>query len=341
MLLLIIFAAVALGFSFLCSILEAALLSITPSYIAGLKDDNPKLFERLRHLKDDIDDPLAAILTLNTIAHTAGATGVGAQVAVLFGETWLGVASAVMTLAILIVSEIIPKTIGAKFWRALAPLLPPVLNVMIWVLKPFVWLSKMITRRIGDGEPDTDIRAELKAMASIGHEQQALDEGERRVIANILSLHEIRVDKVMTPRTVVESLRPEQTVAEVRHHLVSTPFSRYPVLNDKDEALGYVHKSDLLEVEDERTVGELARAMALFRTDTNIEAVFGEMLRDRQHLGLVYDDLGTWVGLVTMEDIIETILGQEIMDETDNVANLRHYARQRWSRKLKRKGAPE
>ncbi|MFP1682746.1 CNNM domain-containing protein [Alloalcanivorax sp. C16-1] len=340
MTLLIVFAAVSIGFSFLCSILEAALLSITPSYIAGLRDEKPVLFRRLRRLKDDIDDPLAAILTLNTVAHTAGATGVGAQVAVVFGEAYLGVASAVMTLVILIFSEIIPKTIGAKYWRSLAPALPPVLRVMVLVLKPFVWLSKLVTRQFGTGEPDTDIRAELKAMAEIGRDQQALDEDERRVITNILNLHEIKVGKVMTPRTVVRSLRPDDTVDPVRQQLVNQPFSRYPVINEHDEALGYVHKSDLLDMEGSRKIGEVMRGMTPYRSTMNIEYVFGEMLRQRQHLGMVYDELGTWVGLITMEDVIETILGQEIMDETDNVSNLRRYAKQRWSRRLRKRDRP-
>ena len=337
MILLIAFAAVSIAFSFLCSILEAALLSITPSYIAGLREDKPKLFKDLRRLKDNIDDPLAAILTLNTVAHTAGATGVGAQVAVVFGEAYLGVASAVMTLAILIFSEIIPKTIGAKYWRGLAPALAPLLRIMVFVLKPFVWLSRLVTRQFGTGEPDIDVRGELKAMAEIGRDQQALDEDERRVITNILNLHEITVENVMTPRTVVRSLSPEETVEQVRHRLASVPFSRYPVINEHDEALGYLHKSDLLDVEGERKVGELMRGMTPFRSSMSIEHVFGEMLRQRQHLGMVHDDLGTWVGLITMEDVIETILGQEIMDETDNVANLRRYARQRWSRRLKKR----
>ena len=171
MTLLIIFAAVSIGFSFLCSILEAALLSITPSFIGGLRETRPKLYEALRSYKEDIDKPLSAILTLNTVAHTVGATGVGAQVAVVFGEAWLGAASAIMTLAILILSEIIPKTIGAKYWRSLAPMLPPVLNFIMISLMPFVWLSKLITSRIGGGEHDVDVRAEIRALADMGKDQ--------------------------------------------------------------------------------------------------------------------------------------------------------------------------
>ena len=199
MTLLIIFAAVSIGFSFLCSILEAALLSITPSFIAGLRENRPKLYETLRSYKDDIDKPLSAILTLNTVAHTVGATGVGAQVAVVFGEAWLGAASAVMTLAILVLSEIIPKTIGAKYWRALAPMLPPVLQFIMIALMPFVWLSKLITSRIGGGEHDVDVRAEIRALADMGKDQDALDDNEFQVIQNVLRLHDIKVGTIMTP----------------------------------------------------------------------------------------------------------------------------------------------
>ena len=331
MTLLIIYAAVALGFSFLCSVLEASLLSITPSFIAQQRENRPRLFERLRALKDNIDDPLAAILTLNTIAHTAGATGVGAQVAVVFGEAYLGAASAVMTLAILIFSEIIPKTIGAKFWRSLAPMLPATLKFIMVPLKPFIWLSNMITRRIGANEPETDFRAEIRALADISFDREALDADEKRMIRNVLGLHEITVDTIMTPRQVTEVVAPHLTVAEFRGIKRHKPFTRYPVINAKNEALGYVHAGNLLTADDDVELGELAHDMAPFRSDMSVERVFTDMLRRRQHMGLVYNELGTWVGLVTIEDVIESILGQEIMDETDKVADLRRYARERWT----------
>ena len=180
MVLLVAFVVLSIGFSFMCSILEAALLSLTPSYIAQLKESRPKLHDALSKLKSDIDKPLAAILTLNTIAHTVGATGVGAQVSIIFGEAYIGIASAVMTLLILILSEIIPKTIGASYWRTLAPALPPVLRIMIWILTPFIWLSEMITNRINKKENDVDLRSEIKALARLGHEEKAIDGDEAR-----------------------------------------------------------------------------------------------------------------------------------------------------------------
>lgn len=338
MLLLIAFAAISIGFSFLCSVLEATLLSVTPSYIASLREQRPRLFEQLRQLKDNIDDPLAAILTLNTVAHTVGATGVGAQVAVVFGEIWIGVASGVMTFAILVFSEIIPKTIGARFWRELAPYLPVVLRFIMVPLKPFIWFSNIITRRIGGQEPDIDIRAEISALTEIGREHQALDEDERRVIQNILRLHEITVDSVMTPRTVCRFVAPDLTVAAFREDYEKLPFTRYPIVDNEDATLGYVHKSDVLTAEGDALVMTVAREAMTTRIKADIESLFSDMLRQRQHMAVVYDEQNVWAGLVTMEDIIETILGLEIMDETDNVANMRRYARTRWSRRLRRLG---
>lgn len=337
MTLLILFFVLSIGFSFLCSILEASLLSITPSYIASLRKDNPSLFARLRKLKDDIDDPLSAILTLNTIAHTAGATGVGAQVAVLFGEAWLGAASAVMTLAILILSEIIPKTIGARYWRGIAPALPPVLGFLMKALLPFVWLSKQVTRRLTSGEEETDIRGEISALAEIGRDQQALDEDERRIIQNVLRFHEIKVSAVMTPRTVCKVLSPDTTLEEFRQRVRSTPFSRFPVLDDEGEALGYIHKADVITIAEGAPLMDSLRQIKRVKANTNIEFLFSEMLRERQHMAIVYDELGTWLGIVTLEDLLETLLGTEIMDETDNVSNLRRYAKQRWSRRLRQR----
>lgn len=339
MTLLVAFAVLSIGFSFLCSILEASLLSVTPSYIASLKKERPELFARLRALKDNVDDPLSAILTLNTVAHTVGATGVGAQVAVVFGEAWLGLASAVMTLAILILSEIIPKTIGAKYWRTIAPRLPAILGVMIKALLPFIWLSKQITRRIASSEPDTDIRAEISALAEIGRDQQALDEDERRMILNVLRFHEIKVSAVMTPRTVCKFVAPDITTVQFREQVKKSPFSRYPVIDGDGETLGYLHRADLITLEDDVNLLDHMRRVKRVKGNTNIELVFSEMLRERQHLAVVYDELGTWLGIVTLEDILETLLGTEIMDETDNVSNLRRYAKQRWSRRLKKYGS--
>ncbi|WP_119396242.1 CNNM domain-containing protein [Salinibius halmophilus] len=335
MTLLLLFAAISIGFSFLCSILEAALLSITPSYIRSLHAENPVLSERLRKLKDKIDDPLSAILTLNTIAHTAGATGVGAQVAVLFGEAWLGVASAVMTLLILILSEIIPKTIGAVYWRSLAPYLPSTLGVMMWVFAPFLWLSQFITRRIGANEHENDVRAEISALAAIGRDQHVIDEEERKIIVNTLYLHEIKAKDIMTPRTVSRVAHPDMPVNEFFDWSKSLPFSRFPLIGEDGLCVGYIHKGDLSSVDGQRALREVCHDALTVKDETNIDYLLGEMLRGRQHICVVYDSLGTWLGIVTLEDILETVLGQEIIDESDSVSDLRRYAKQRWSRKLK------
>lgn len=336
MTLLIIFAAVSVGFSFLCSILEAALLSVTPSYIAGLRESQPKLYKKLREYKDDIDKPLSAILTLNTVAHTVGATGVGAQVAVVFGEAWLGAASAIMTFVILVFSEIIPKTIGAKYWRSLAPLLPSILQFIMMSLLPFVWLSKLITSRIGGGGHDVEVRAEIRALADMGKDQSALAEDEYRVIHNILRLHGIKVGAVMTPRSVCRTVAPDTTLAAFLDNEQNKPFSRFPVMSPKGEAVGYIHKSDLLGCSGDQLIGELAHEVTIVPASMGIDKLFHVMLVQRQHLFMVYDDHGTWLGLITLEDILESIIGREIMDESDSVADLRLYARHRWNRHLKK-----
>ncbi|MDX1526142.1 MAG: CNNM domain-containing protein [Pseudidiomarina maritima] len=334
MFLLILFAFIAVGISFLCSILEAALLSITPSYVAQLKAEQPVLHSKLQALKDNIDRPLAAILTLNTVAHTAGAAGVGAQVGVVFGDGYLAIASAVMTVLILVLSEILPKTIGAKFWRQLAPLLPGILNLMILILKPFIWLSDQVTKRIG-GEEDVDVRSEIKALATLGEEQKIIDTDERRVISNILDLHTIRVRDVMTPRTVCESVRPDETVSDFLYRVKSMPYSRFPIIDADEVPHGIILRNEALESDTSQNIAELAREAEIVSEMVNVEKLMARLIQQRQHMALVYDEHGTWMGLVTLEDIIETILGQPIMDETDTVPSLRRYAQQRWGKRLK------
>ncbi|MEC9483484.1 MAG: CNNM domain-containing protein [Halomonas sp.] len=339
MLLLALFALLSISVSFLCSILEAALLSLTPSFIAQQRDTRPQLHEKLFRLKDNIDQPLAAILTLNTVAHTVGATGVGAQVTVVFGEAYLGAASAIMTLLILVTSEIIPKTLGATYWRQLAPLLPPLLGSMVWLLRPFIWLSELITNRIGSSEADVDMRGEIKALAQIGLEEKALDADETRAIINILNLHTMRIRDVMTPRTVCVTVNPLMTVAEFDSNLGKSPFTRFPVMDGGEHALGYVHKADTYHADDKAILKSLMHPVNSLNGDENVEQAFGLMLRERHHMCVVYDDLGTWLGVITLEDIIEAILGHDIVDETDNVSNLRKYAKQRWVKRT-RKMAP-
>ncbi|MFI0472107.1 CNNM domain-containing protein [Halomonas sp. HMF6819] len=340
MLLLIVTATFAIFFSFLCSILEAALLSITPSYIARLKNENPSLHASLNALKTNIDRPLAAILTLNTIAHTVGATAVGAQAAVVFGEASIAIVSAVMTLLILVLSEIIPKTIGATYWRPLSPLLPRLLKPMILVLLPFIWLSEQITRRLGSAEHDVDLREEIKALARVGLEEKVLDDDESRTIVNMLNLHEIAVSRAMTPRTVCVTVTPNMTVAEFDGQHGKASFTRFPVMDSAEQPFGYVHKADIYHADDDKSMRELMHSIGRVDVDHHVEQVFVSMLKDHLHMRVVYDEHGTFVGLITLEDILETILGQDIVDETDSVTNLRHHARQRWLSRVKRGREP-
>ncbi|MGO3057804.1 CNNM domain-containing protein [Halomonas sp. AOP43-A1-21] len=337
MFLLITIATLSIALSFLCSILEAALLSLTPSYIARLKEDKPKLHASLSQLKTSIDRPLAAILTLNTIAHTVGATAVGAQAAVVFGEASIAIVSAVMTMLILILSEIIPKTIGATYWRGLAPLLPRLLKPMIVGLLPFIWMSEQITRRLGTSEHDVDLRDEIKVLARVGLEEKVLDADESRTIINMLNLHEIAVSQAMTPRTVCVTVPPNMDVKTFDQQYSKTPFTRFPVMDNGEMAFGYVHKADMYHADDAKTMRELMHPIASVDIAHNVEHVFASMLKDHLHMRVVYDEHGTFVGLITLEDIIEAILGQDIIDETDSVANLRHHAKQRWLTRIKHK----
>lgn len=333
--LLIAFALLSIAVSFICSILEAALLSITPSYIAQQKLTRPRLYEQLKSLKDQIDQPLAAILTLNTVAHTVGATGVGAQVTKVFGDGYLGIASAVMTVLILILSEIVPKTIGARYWPQLASVLPFILNSMITLLKPFIWLSDQVMKMFGGSHHEHDLRQEIKALTVLGRELNKLDEDEQRVIANILDLHDVKVRDIMTPRTVCETASPDEPLSDFIERVKTGQFSRYPVL-DKDEApLGIAFRYDILNITEQQTVGDLMKPVKVIGDKMNVEQLMTQLMHERQHMCLVYDEYGSWQGLITMEDVLEAIIGQPIMDETDDIPNMRRFAKRRWAHKLK------
>lgn len=334
MTLLIAFAFLAIGVSFLCSVLEAVLLSITPSYIVSLKESQPKLYEKLNNLKERIDQPLAAILTLNTVAHTFGAAGVGAQVGIVFGDGYLAASSAILTFLVLILSEIIPKTLGAKYWDKLAPFLPSTLNAMIFMLKPFIMLSDVITRSLGKEGPKMDIRSQIKALTKLGRERKMLDEDEQRVISNILDLHEMQLKSLLTPRTVCQYIKLESTAGENRELLRETSFSRYPVLEEENPK-GIVFRNELLDAEANTPISELMSPLQIFKETDSAESALTSLLNEHQHMALVFDEYGTWLGLVTMEDIFESILGLTIMDETDNIPNMRRHARRRWEHRMK------
>lgn len=336
MTLLIAFAVLSIGVSLICSVLEASLLSITPSFIAKQKKDHPKRHASLQRLKDRIDQPLAAILTLNTFAHTVGATGVGAQVALVFGDKYLGAASAVMTVLILVLSEILPKSIGARYWRSIAPFLPPILNSMILLLRPFIWLSDQIMKLFQNQTEGDDLREEIKALATLGRQMDELDKDEQRVIANILDLDDIHTGQIMTPRTVCEFIPPDLTVAEFTERIRYGRFSRYPVLDSDEAPLGMLFRFDMVHAEPGQSVREHLKPVKVVSDKLSVKGLMALFLTERQHQFLVYDEYGSWLGLVTMEDVIETILGKPIMDETDDIPNMRRYARRRWKHRLKK-----
>ncbi len=321
--------------------MEAALLSITPSYIAQLQDKSPKWYKKVSKLKQNIDTPLAAILTLNTIAHTVGAAGVGAQVAAMYGQAYLGLASGAMTLAILVLSEILPKTIGAKYWKKLVPTMCVTLNAMVIILKPFLYISDFVMGIFGEAE-GTDIKDEIKALARMGKDEGILDDNKFRIITNVINLQEVKVKDVMTPRTVVHVVRPGMKIKEFDKFLTSSPFSRFPIIDEKEQNYhGYIHKSSSYKADDNDPVEKFARPMRSFSPEARLEDVLSFMLLDHNHMALVIDEFENWDGIITLEDIIETILGKEIVDETDTVADMRLYAKLKWKKRKEQKGIEE
>lgn len=340
MILLIVYATTAIAISFLCSVMEAALLSIVPSYIAQIEETNPKLFRQISLLKAKIDRPLAAILSLNTVAHTVGATGVGAQVTELYGQAYIGWASGIMTFLILVLSEILPKSIGTKYWKQLIPSMVIVLNVMIAIMLPFIWLSGSITRWFTNNSNDAaNIPNEIRALARMAQASNVLNEARTRTISNVVRLDEIKLKDIMTPRTVVHVVRPGMKIADFDNFLSSTPFSRFPIIDEKETTfLGYIHKSSSYKAKDADIVDQYARQMHSFSPDAEIEDVLNLMLKEHNHMALIIDQFGNWQGIVTLEDIIETILGAEIVDETDTVADMQQYAKQKWKKKQELKG---
>ncbi|MFN3169519.1 MAG: CNNM domain-containing protein [Hyphomicrobiales bacterium] len=347
MTLLILFVVLAIGVSFLCSILEAVLLSITPSFVEAAEEDRPKLANKLRGLRTDIERPLAAILSLNTIAHTVGATGAGAQAAVVFDDAGVGIFSAVLTLGILILSEIIPKTLGATYWRPLAPFAVRVLPWLIIAQLPLVWMSQWITRLLTRGKIEAEVsRDEITALATAGQRLGVVEEDETRIVANLFRLPEIAIKEVMTPRTVIEHVRADATITEVLAERDVFTHSRLPVTGQTiDEVRGFALTRDLLLAavrgKGEQTVQDFSRDITRVTEATDLDTLLDSLMDQDAHIALVEDDYGGTAGLVTMEDVLETLLGTEIMDEHDKAADLRKVARARAKQKRQNEAAAE
>jgi CBS domain containing-hemolysin-like protein len=344
-LLLFMYVLLALVFSFLCSVAEAVLLSITPSYIAGRREAKPRLASMLKRLRqDNVDQSLAAILTLNTIAHTVGAIGSGAKATIVFGSTWFGLFSAVMTLMILLLSEIIPKTLGTVFWRRLAYPTAIFVRGLILVLYPLIKISEWLTRLIAHRK-DLHVfsREEFIAMASIGEQTGKIDREESRIIRNLFRFESLKVADIMTPRTVISALRQEMTVAEATDAVARTPFSRLPLFGKNlDDVTGFVLKSDLLlckaRDQDDLKLDTLRREIPTVDENMSLSGLLEFLLDKRQHIAMVTDEYGGTQGLVTLEDVVETLLGMEIVDEMDTVEDMQALARQQWQKRARALG---
>ncbi|NOY90701.1 MAG: HlyC/CorC family transporter [Deltaproteobacteria bacterium] len=353
MTLLLTYIALAVGVSFFCSVLEATLLSLTPAFIAGLRETRPQLGARLSRLHGSVDRPLSAILSLNTIANTLGAAAVGAQAQRLWGSDALAVVSALLTFLILVFAEIIPKTLGAVFWRRLAPMASIALPMMIGLLFPLVWASEHLTNLVkrGGKERGAVSREDVAALARLGGQQGALDASESRILEGLFRFRELYARDIMTPRTVVFALAASMRVGEaIKQHRL-TIFSRIPIYEDGVEDVhGYVLKDDLLlraaKDELELPLSELAREMLIIPDSLPLPALFEQLVAKRQQIALIVDEYGGFDGIVTMEDLLETLLGFEIVDEADRVKDMREMARRRWERKARmleseRPGPPE
>lgn len=340
MTLLLIYLAIAIGISFLCSVLEAVLLSITPSYVEQTSQTNPKAGALLAKLKNKLDESLSSILILNTFAHTMGAAGVGSQAAKVFGAQWETLIAVLLTLAILYFSEIIPKTIGATFWRRLAI---PSAFIIVWLVRlvfPLVWLATRLTRLFSNRENNEITREEIIALASLSHKDGTLFAHENEYLSNILNLREIKTEQVLTPRSVVHMLDKNTTITEAIDNPQSKQFTRIPLFGENiDDIVGKVIKRDLYEAERKglggKPVSEIAKPINRVSEKLPVQKLLDLFIKSRAHLFLVEDEFGQNAGIVTLEDAIETFLGREILDENDTVADLQEFARGRYRERLR------
>ncbi|MEF1171106.1 hemolysin family protein [Vibrio sinaloensis] len=346
MFLLALYVSVAIGVSFVCSVLEAVLLSISPSYIAQLRQQGHPTADALTKLKTDIDRPLASILTLNTIAHTIGAAIAGAQAAAVFGSQWLGVFSAVLTFAVLLLSEIVPKTIGATYWRQLAPTAATTLRWMVWALTPFVWFSEQITKRLASGHEAPKMRDELSAMAILAKESGEFAEGETKILNNLLGIQDVPVTQVMTPRPVVFRVDAEMSINQFLSEYRDTPFSRPLVYSQStDNIIGFVHRLELFKLQQsgcgEKQLGSVMRPVHVLLNTIVLPKAFEQMMANRLQLAMIVDEYGTVQGILTLEDIFEHLVGEEIVDEADRTTDMQELAFERWEKWKERHGVIE
>ena len=339
MALLLVYLFSALIISFACSIVEAILLSVPMSYLRSTRD---KAAEGMLALKSDIDKPLSSILSLNTIAHTVGAAGVGAQANIVFGEAYFGIVSAVLTVLILVLTEIIPKTLGANYSKELLGVAVKLIKGMMFLTYPIVILSSYLTRMLSrDKKGFSTSREEISILASIGKQEGLLEDNENRIIQNLIRLKYLRIEDIMTPRIVMVCADEEMTLKEFLLNKEYLHFSRILIYSEtRDNITGYVLREQLLEnLAEDKFVLKLKdqkRAIHLLSERVTVYAAWDKLLASREHIALVADEYGEVCGLVTLEDIIETLLGFEIIDEKDKVVDMRQYAKDRWKARQKK-----
>ena len=328
--------------SFLCSVLESVLMSTPLSYITMREDEGSKGASLFKRYKQDNARAIAAILSLNTIANTIGAAGVGRQATLVFGSQWFGVVSAVTTVLILVFSVIIPKTIGTSQWRRLMVPTAYIIRVLIFVLYPVVLLVEGLTKLIASKDDEAAVsREEVAAMADMGEDEGVIDEDENKIIQNVIKLNDVKAYDVMTPR-VVAAIAPESmTLREFYRQDDCSHFSRIPVFaDDEDFITGYILRSEALEelAEDHfnKTLGEIKRTIPLFNEEMSVADIWDSLLKHKEQIGGIIDEYGAFQGIITLEDIIETIFGLEIIDENDEVTDMQQYARERWQQRQRR-----
>lgn len=342
MTLLLIYLASTLIVSFLCSIMEAVLLSVPVSYLKSIAQNGDQSANSMIELKTDIDKPLSAILTLNTVAHTVGAAGVGAQAIIVFGEGYFGIVSAVLTILILVLTEIIPKTLGANYSKELLGVASKTIKIMIFFTYPLVWVSSIVTRLLSREKAEfTTSREEISALASIGLQEGIFADRENKIIQNLIKLKSIKIKEVMTPRIVVVTANEEMSMQEFLKNKEFLHFSRIPIYQDHRENItGYIFRElvfeKLAEDQFDLKLKDIKRDIITFPEDMTLFDAWEELLQKKEHISLITDEYGGMDGITTLEDIIESLLGFEIVDEKDQVEDMQQYAMKRWKDKQKK-----
>ena len=338
--LIYIIMIVAIALSALCSTLEATLLSTPLSFITGLEEQGVKGAMRLKKLKQNPERPISAILCINTIANTVGASIVGSMVYEVYGDALVGVFSTIFTFAILILAEIIPKTIGTSYWRSLALPASTIISAMIFVSFPLVWVLERLQRLISSKSTQVSVsREDISAMVSVATEEEVIETEEKRMIQKLLKLDEVTAHEIMTPSTVVEMAEGQMTIREFYDSDLT--HSRILVYDDdnSDYVIGYVLRQEVLEkmAEDKftTTVREISRPILSFPEEEPVANIWERFLEKKEHISVIIDEYGTFRGIVTLEDVIETMLGQEIVDETDEVVDMQEYAKEQWEKAQK------